>query len=88
MMRFGRGSWALAFGWGIFIWLVMNVSMPRMMTVIRFPRTFPVVPLLAHLAMAVPIGYFALTFVSPSASEASLISRLGLEGLLRALGLL
>lgn len=87
-MLFGRGSWTLAFGWGIFVWLVMMIAMPVMMPMIRFPKTFPVVPLLAHLAMAVPIGYFALAYVGPSASEASLVAGLGLGGWLRGLGLL
>ncbi len=86
-MLFGRGSWALAFGWGILIWIVMMVSMPKMMPIIRFPRSFPVVPLLAHLAMAVPIGYVALNFVAAGSSGASAVSGLGLEGILRSLGL-
>jgi len=87
-MLFGRGSWALAFAWGVFVWLVMMVAMPRMMPMIRFPKWFPVVPFLAHLAMAVPIGYVGQTFISPEASDTSLVSGLGLEGVLRFVGLL
>jgi hypothetical protein len=56
----GSGSWPLAVAWGIVIWAGMMVTMPVMMPTIRFPMPgFLVVPLLAHLAMAVPIGYYA-----------------------------
>lgn len=66
----------------------MMVAMPRMMPMIRFPKWFPVVPFLAHLAMAVPIGYVGQTFISPEASDTSLVSGLGLEGVLRFVGIL
>lgn len=71
-LLFGTGSWALAFGWGIFVWLGMMVLMPLMMPTIRFPWWFPGVPFLAHLAMAIPIGFFA-RFVSPAATAVSLV---------------
>ncbi len=68
----GRGNWGLAIIWGIFVWLAMMVAMPAMMPVLRFPGWFPVVPLIAHLAMIVP--YLALTvWVSNAADGASLI---------------
>lgn len=71
-LLFGAGSWALAFAWGTFIWAGMMVLMPPMMPLIRFPRWFPIVPLLAHLAMAAPIGYVALRFVDDEGHAASL----------------
>jgi|GEM_PF-848899 len=86
-LLFGAGSWPLAILWGIFVWAIMMVSMPKMMPMVRFPRSFPIVPLLAHLAMAIPIGYFAITFVSASGSSSSLVAGTGLEWLLRVLGL-
>lgn len=81
-LLFGMGSWPLALAWGIFVDLVMMVSMPPMMPMIRlpFPR-FLVVPYLAHLAMAIPIGYFALTYITPQATlAASLFGELLLAG--------
>lgn len=86
-LLFGAGSWALAIVWGVLIWAVMMVSMPKMMPMVRFPPSFPIVPLLAHVAMAIPIGYFAINFVSSSGSSSSLVAGAGLEWLLRALGL-
>ncbi len=87
-MIFGRGSWALAIAWGVFVWAVMMISMPRMMPMVKlpFPR-FVGVPLLAHLAMAIPIGFFATTFVAADAHASSLIGGLGLDWLIKALGL-
>lgn len=77
-LLFGSGSWLLAFAWCTFVWLVMMVGMPKMMPMIHLPYPkFMVVPLLAHWAMAIPIGYFALNFISPTASASSLF-----EGLL------
>jgi hypothetical protein len=85
---FGRGSWALAIAWGIFVWAVMMVSMPRMMPMIKFPfPRFLVVPLIAHIAMAIPIGFFAINFVTPDAHASSLVGGLGLDWLMKALGL-
>jgi hypothetical protein len=71
-LLFGMGSIALVVAWVTFIDLVMMVSMPPMMPMIRlpFPR-FLVVPYFAHLAMAVPIGFFALTYITPSATISS-----------------
>lgn len=71
-LLFGAGSWLLAFGWGVFVWLGMMVLMPPMMPMIRFPWWFPGVPFLAHLAMAVPIGFFA-RFVNPASAAISLL---------------
>lgn len=85
-LLFGVGSWPLAILWGVFVWAVMMLSMPKMMPMIRFPRSFPVVPLVAHIAMAIPIGFFAITFVSPEASSSSLVFGAGLDWLLRGLG--
>lgn len=72
---FGPGSWPLAFGWGIFVWALMMVAMPPMMPMIRWPRWFPIVPFIAHLAMAVPIGTFAR--FTGSAAGSSLLRALG-----------
>ncbi len=71
-LLFGMGSLPLVLAWVTFIDLVMMLSMPRMMPMIRlpFPR-FLVVPYFAHLAMAVPIGYFALSHITPSATISS-----------------
>lgn len=72
-LLFGRGTWLLALGWGTFVWLVMMVGMPKLMPMVQLPYPkFMIVPLLAHWVMAIPIGYFALTFVSPEASAGSL----------------
>jgi hypothetical protein len=76
-MLFGHGTWALAYGWGIFVWLAMMVSMPPMMPLIKFPPWFPIVPFIAHIVMAIPIGYVALNFLSPAAHAASLFGALG-----------
>lgn len=69
----GDGSWALALGWGVFVWLAMMVVMPPMMPAIRFPSWFPGVPLVAHLAMAVPIAWAAQTFITHHDAAASLL---------------
>ncbi len=76
-LLFGHGTWALAFGWGIFVWLAMMIAMPPMMPLIRFPWWFPIVPFIAHIAMAIPIGYVAWNFLSPAAHAASLSGALG-----------
>ncbi|MFQ5870581.1 MAG: hypothetical protein ACE5IB_00260 [Candidatus Geothermarchaeales archaeon] len=86
---FGQGSWALAILWGVFIWVVMMASMPKMMPMIKFPfPKFMLVPLIAHIAMAVPIGFFALAFVSPEAHLGGFVAGTGIDGLLRFLHLL
>lgn len=71
-MLFGAGSWAIAFAWGTFVWAMMMILMPPMMPLIRFPRWFPAVPFVAHLAMAAPIGFFALEYVSRGTHDASI----------------
>lgn len=76
-LLFGHGTWALAFGWGIFVWAAMMIAMPPMMPLIKFPWWFPIVPFVAHIAMAIPIGYIALHFISPAAHAASLFGALG-----------
>ncbi|GBD08762.1 hypothetical protein HRbin22_01003 [Candidatus Thermoflexus japonica] len=78
-LLFGHGTWALAFLWGAFVWLAMMVLMPPMMPLIRFPWWFPIVPFLAHMAMAVPIGFFA-SLISASAHLRSLTGWLGWIG--------
>lgn len=88
-LLFGHGSWALAILWGVFVWAVMMITMPKMMPMIKFPYPkFLLVPLIAHIAMAIPIGFFALTFVSPAAHLESFVAGTGLDELLRFLGLL
>jgi hypothetical protein len=86
-LLFGAGSWPLVLLWGVFVWAVMMVSMPKMMPMVRFPRSFPIVPLVAHLAMAIPIGFFAIKFIPAGASSSSLTFGAGLGWLLQALGL-
>jgi len=76
-LLFGQGSWPLALGWGIFVWLSMMILMPPMMPLIRFPWWFPIVPFIAHIAMAIPIGYVALNYLDPAAHAASLFGALG-----------
>lgn len=76
-LLFGHGTWALAFSWGIFVWLAMMVAMPGMMPLIRFPWWFPIVPFVAHIAMAVPIGYVALNYLGSTAHAASLFGAVG-----------
>lgn len=74
-LLFGRGSWPLAFAWGTFVWLVMMVGMPKMMPMIKLPYPrFMIVPLLAHWAMAVPIGYFALNFIPLTAASYTILA--------------
>ncbi|MFN3285738.1 MAG: hypothetical protein ACK45F_05600 [bacterium] len=54
-LLFGRGTWALALGWGLFIWAGMMVTMPIMMRASRFPMPgFLVVPFVAHVASGGP----------------------------------
>ena len=75
-LLFGSGSWPLAFAWGVFVWASMMIAMPPMMPMVQFPWAwFPIIPLIAHLAMAVPIGYFA-QFASTAAGS-SLLRVLG-----------
>ncbi|MBI2304758.1 MAG: hypothetical protein HYU86_08455 [Chloroflexi bacterium] len=74
---FGQGSWDLAFAWGTFVWLMMMILMPPMMPMIRFPRWFPVVPFIAHIAMAVPFALVSLYLVSDTAHLHSLLGALG-----------
>ncbi len=77
-LLFGQGSWLLAFGWGIFVWLVMMVLMPPMMPMVQLPwPRFLLVPFIAHLAMVVPIGYFALGYISVEEAASSLLRALG-----------
>lgn len=72
-LLFGPGAWWLAFAWGIFIWAGMMITMPIMMPVINFPMPgFLAVPFVAHVVMAVPIGYYALK-AGPAATAASLL---------------
>lgn len=70
-LLFGRGSWPLAFGWGAFVWLGMMALMPVMMPMIAFPWWFVIVPLVAHMAMAVPIGWVPRRFVDGAADGKS-----------------
>jgi hypothetical protein len=72
----GSGNWALALGWGAFVWAAMMIAMPFMMPMVGFPRWFPVVPLLAHVAMIVPIGIVALGLITTDQSQASLLGAL------------
>lgn len=75
-LLFGSGTWWLAFAWGILIWAGMMLTMPAMMPVIKFPMPrFLLVPFIAHVVMAVPIGYFALK-ASAAATAASLLGLL------------
>lgn len=72
-LLFGAGAWWLAFAWGVFIWAGMMVTMPVMMPAIQFPMPrFLAVPFIAHIVMAVPIGYYALK-ASEAAVAASLL---------------
>lgn len=75
-LLFGSGSLALAIAWGTFVWLAMMVVMPPMMPMVRFPAWFPVVPFIAHVAFALPLAWVGLTFLTPAASAASLLSLL------------
>lgn len=68
----GQGNWGWAILWGIVVWLAMMATMPAMMPILQLPAWFPVVPLIAHIAMIVP--FVALTvWVSDAADGASLI---------------
>lgn len=70
------GAWGEAIGWGLFIWLGMMLAMPPMMPVIRFPRWFPVVPFLAHLAFAMPFSLISVYLVGDAAHLRSLVGAL------------
>lgn len=75
ILLFGHGTTVLALARALFIWVGM-VVMPVMMPTIRFPMpSFLVVPFVAHVAMAGPIGYFAFS-VSEAVHRASLLGRL------------
>lgn len=84
-MLFGSGSWAIAFAWGTFVWAMMMILMPPMMPLVRFPRWFPAVPFLAHLAMAAPMGFFALEYVSGAMHGSSLSGAAHAASVLEAL---
>ncbi|MBI2886088.1 MAG: hypothetical protein HYY02_02645 [Chloroflexi bacterium] len=79
-LLFGAGSWSLAIGWGIFVWLMMMALMPPMMPMIRFPWWFVIWPFIAHIAFAIPYGYLALQLLSQEATAKSLLGALGLIG--------
>ncbi len=71
-LLFGQGNVGWAIAWGVFVWAAMMVAMPAMMPVLKLPIWFPVVPLVAHVAMIVP--YFPLTgWVGESANQAGLL---------------
>lgn len=73
MLLFAPGAWWLAFAWGIFIWAGMMVTMPLMMPAVGFPMPrFLVVPFIAHIVMAAPIGYYGFR-ASEAAVTASLL---------------
>ncbi len=72
-LLFGAGAWWLALAWGLFIWAGMMVTMPVMMPTIAFPMPrFLAVPFVAHVVMAVPIGYYAQK-ITAAATAASLL---------------
>ncbi|MBI3733592.1 MAG: hypothetical protein HY259_09075 [Chloroflexi bacterium] len=74
-LLFGQGAWPLAILWGVFVWAMMMILMPPMMPLIKFPWWFIIVPFIAHIAMAIPIGFFAF-YVSPQAVAGSLLGAL------------
>ncbi len=76
VLLFCRGRWLWALGWGTFVWGAMMVLMPLMMPMIDFAWWFPGVPFLAHLAMAVRIGWVALRLVKPEADVKSFVGLL------------
>ncbi|MBI3049053.1 MAG: hypothetical protein HYY76_12170 [Acidobacteria bacterium] len=78
-LLFGSGSWPLALGWGGFVWLAMMVVMPVMMPMIDFPWWFVVTPFVAHMAMAIPIGWVSLRYVGDGADRWSLLGMLRQE---------
>lgn len=71
-LLFGQGSPGWAVVWGVFVWLAMMASMPLMMPVLKLPGWFPIVPLLAHIAMIVPFLALPL-WVSDPAHQVSLV---------------
>lgn len=77
-LLFGAGSWPLAIGWGIFVWLMMMILMPPMMPMIRFPWWFVIWPFIAHIAFAIPYGSLALKLLSHEATARSLLGALGI----------
>jgi len=73
-LLFGTGSWLWAIAWGIFVDLIMMIVMPPMMPMIKLPYPrFCVVPYLAHIAMAIPIGYFSITYIPNEVTRISSI---------------
>jgi hypothetical protein len=69
---FGQGSWGWAIAWGVAVWLAMMLSMPLMMPSVKLPAWFPIVPLIAHVAMVIP--FMAVEFlISDEADAASLL---------------
>jgi hypothetical protein len=69
---FGQGSVGWALAWGVFVWLAMMVAMPAMMPVLKLPAWFPIVPLIAHIAMILPFLWL-IGWVSESAHAVSLL---------------
>jgi hypothetical protein len=55
----------------------MMAAMPAMMPVLKLPGWFPIVPLIAHVAMVVPFAALAL-WVSDGAHRISLLGWVGL----------
>ncbi len=83
-LLFGRGRWLWAFAWATFVWLMMMLLMPVMMPMIDFPWWFVIVPFVAHLAMAVPIGWVSSRCVDEEADSKSFLGLLRQEKMLPA----
>jgi hypothetical protein len=76
-LLFGTGTWLTVLGFGVFIWAVMMAVMPSMMPMIKLPYPkFMVIPLIAHLAFAIPLGFILMNLISPQSSASSILSLL------------
>jgi len=76
-LLFGAGEWLTILGFGVFIWAVMMAVMPSMMPMIKLPYPkFMVIPLIAHLAFAIPLGFITMNLISPQASASSILSNI------------
>lgn len=73
VLLFGSGHWIIALGWGLLIWALMMTVMPGLMNGAKITLSIFFTALVAHIAMAIPIIYIPLTFISFEATRESFV---------------
>jgi len=76
-LLFGAGTWLTILGFSVFIWAVMMAVMPSMMPMVKLPYPkFMVIPLIAHLAFAIPLGLITMNLIGQQISASSILASL------------